>query len=93
MASANAKGISRILKGLEDQVIGIGLQSDAHLALVVERTAKGANIKVEPFLVLTLHAGLYKLLLYAFLFLLLSRANGSGISRTRVLARRIACLG
>jgi hypothetical protein len=68
-------GISCILKGLEDQVIGIGLKSDAHLALVVEGTAKGANVKVESFPVLTLHAGLYRLLLYTFLFLLLSRAN------------------
>jgi hypothetical protein len=75
MYGRDHQDISCILKGLEDQVIGIGLKSDAHLALVVEGTAKGANVKVESFPVLTLHAGLYKLLPRAFLFLLLSRAN------------------
>jgi hypothetical protein len=60
---------------LEDQVIGIGLKSDAHQALVVEGAAEGTNVKIESFPVLTLHAGLYRPPLCAFLFLLLSLAD------------------
>jgi hypothetical protein len=69
--------IAPILKGLEDQVIGIGLKTKAHLALVIEGTAKRANVKIESFPVLALHVGLYRSLLYAFLFLPVLLANSA----------------